>query len=329
MANQISILGLGQIGSSIGLALEDKTDKLFRVGHDRDITFANQSKKMNAIDKIAINIHGAVKDADIIVMALPYDQIRETFEMITEDLKEDVVFLDTCPIREKPALWAKEILPTHVHYLGFTPILNSEYLHQFQSGVSGAQKDLFQTGRFAISAGPNLPGEAISLAGNLADYMGATLTFVDQNELDGIMATIHTAPQLVAAAMASVPFNQSGWRDMRSFTGKPFTQVSTPLLNMDSSESIAKSAVDNKENLTRILNEVIEQLQAIREAVQEGDDGSLSSFLNGLVSEWEFWWEGRILYDWDTRMTPDEVSNYSGILDRTFGFLRGSRKEKK
>ena len=36
MTIQISIIGLGQIGASIGLALKDKKDLLLRVGHDID-----------------------------------------------------------------------------------------------------------------------------------------------------------------------------------------------------------------------------------------------------------------------------------------------------
>ncbi len=36
MAVQLTIVGLGQIGTSVGLALADQTELLYRVGHDLD-----------------------------------------------------------------------------------------------------------------------------------------------------------------------------------------------------------------------------------------------------------------------------------------------------
>ena len=77
MKTQISILGLGQIGTSIGLALTKYKDKVHRVGHDKYRVSANNAKGVDAVDKITLTLSGAVKDADIVLLALPFHEIHE------------------------------------------------------------------------------------------------------------------------------------------------------------------------------------------------------------------------------------------------------------
>ena len=66
MTIQITIVGLGQIGGSIGLALSEKQDLLHRVGHDKEHIIAQQAKKMNAVDSVSLNLPNAVENADVI-----------------------------------------------------------------------------------------------------------------------------------------------------------------------------------------------------------------------------------------------------------------------
>lgn len=74
MTTQITIIGLGQIGTSIGLALAKQKESILRVGHDKESKTARTAKKMGAVDKVFINLFSAVENADFIVLALPLDQ---------------------------------------------------------------------------------------------------------------------------------------------------------------------------------------------------------------------------------------------------------------
>ena len=95
MTIQLTIIGLGQIGASIGLALAEKGELLQRVGHDRERRIANYAEKIGAVDRIENNLPRAVQNADLVVLSLPVDQIRETMEFIAEVLQEDCVVMDT------------------------------------------------------------------------------------------------------------------------------------------------------------------------------------------------------------------------------------------
>ena len=65
MAVQLTIVGLGQIGTSVGLALADQTELVYRRGHDREHSAARRAEKMGALDKVSINLPSAVSEADI------------------------------------------------------------------------------------------------------------------------------------------------------------------------------------------------------------------------------------------------------------------------
>ena len=111
MAVQITIIGMGQIGTSIGLALAEHKDLVLRVGHDKELRVANHAKQMGALDKVDINIPHAVEEAGIVVLALPLDQVRRTLEVVGQCMKQDAVLIDTSPVKQTVLGWAKELLP--------------------------------------------------------------------------------------------------------------------------------------------------------------------------------------------------------------------------
>ena len=111
MTVQITIIGLGQIGASAGLALAEHKNLLHRVGHDKDPGVAKQAKKMDAVDDIKSNLPAAVREAKIVLLSLPVHEIRATLETIAKDLPSGAVVMDTAPVKEAVSKWAQEILP--------------------------------------------------------------------------------------------------------------------------------------------------------------------------------------------------------------------------
>ena len=128
MTVQITIVGLGQIGTSIGLALADHQEIVYRVGHDREISIAKYAQKMGALDKTKINLPSAVEDADLVILSLPMDQIHEMLSVIAPELKPGAVVMDTGPLKEVVAGWALEILPEEPLLLKMPLVRNKNLL---------------------------------------------------------------------------------------------------------------------------------------------------------------------------------------------------------
>jgi prephenate dehydrogenase len=200
MTVQITIIGMGQIGTSIGLALAKHTDQVFRVGHDRELSAANRAKALGALDRVDINIPHAVEEAGLVILAVPLDQVRETLKSVAQDLRPDVVVMDMAPVKETVLSWAKELLPAHAHYVGLVPVISPSYLQTHDSGAEAAHADLFQNGLLAIVSQRGTPSEAIKLAADLSQLLGAEHLFIDPVELDSMMAATHLLPQLIGLA---------------------------------------------------------------------------------------------------------------------------------
>lgn len=320
MGVQITIIGLGQIGASMGLALKDKKDQLVRVGHDLEIEVARQAEKMGAIDRLDINLPHSVQSADLVVLALPLDQMRETMQIIAPDLRENCVVIDTSPAKETMAAWATELLPENRHYVGLTPLINPAYLHSTDLGIKAAHSDLFQDGLMAIVAPPRADPAAIQLASDLTRLLGATPLFSDPLEVDGLMAATHLLPQLMAAALLNATIDQPGWREGRKFAGSAYAKSTAAAVQSWDANSLAAAALSNRNNTLRVLDSAIAALYAIRNDLEAQDEGSLGELLKQAYNGRQTWWKGRQSKEWIHEDAPGmEMPNMPGMIGRLFG----------
>ncbi|HSQ40138.1 MAG TPA: prephenate dehydrogenase/arogenate dehydrogenase family protein, partial [Anaerolineales bacterium] len=124
MTIQVTIIGLGQMGGSIGLALAAHKEKIQRVGHDKDADAARAAQKAGAVDTVQFNLPASVEQADIVILSLPLNEVRDTLNFIRADLKEGAVVLDISPSRRQAEAWARETLPSGRYYLGLIPAIN-------------------------------------------------------------------------------------------------------------------------------------------------------------------------------------------------------------
>lgn len=328
MTVQITIVGLGQIGGSIGLALAEHKEMFLRVGHDRELDVARQAIKLGAIDKSSINLPSAVRDADIVLLALPIDQIRETLEIIAPDLREHAVVLDTAPVKEVVTAWAKELLPPNRHYVGLTPVLNPSYLLMPDSGINAARADLFHHGMLCIVTPPGTASEAIKLSADLTRLVGATALFVDPVENDSLMAATHILPQLVSAALLNATVDQPGWYEARKIAGRSYAEVTNPAVMLSEPQTLSSSALVTRENVLRVMDAMIASLQALRNDIAQEDSQALVGRLERAQQGGELWWSQRQAAKWseESSQAPD-ISTSSEIFGRMIGF--GGRKKKK
>jgi prephenate dehydrogenase len=90
---QVAVLGLGLIGASIGLGLRrwasaQKGGPALRVvGYDHDLNRQRQAGGLKAVDVEARDLPSAVREADLVVLAVPVGAIEEVMRDISRHLK--------------------------------------------------------------------------------------------------------------------------------------------------------------------------------------------------------------------------------------------------
>jgi prephenate dehydrogenase len=328
MTVQITIIGLGQIGASAGLALSNQKSILTRVGHDKEPNVARRAKQIDAVDRTEYNLHAAVADADLVLLTLPMDQICETLEMIREDLREGAVVMDTAPVKETVAGWAGQYLPQGRHYVGLIPVLNPVYLHELDTGIDAAHADLFQRGLIAIVSPPGANSESIKLAADLTRLLGSTALFADTAEMDGIIASTYLLPQLLSAALLNVTVDQPGWREGRKLAGRAYAEATSPMLQPTSPAALAWSAVYNHDNTVRVIDGLVAALLTLRNDIQKQDNQALTERLARAQAGRETWWQQRQAGDWINEEYPgsDNVPRAGDVFGNLLGIRRKPKK---
>jgi prephenate dehydrogenase len=328
MTVQLTIIGLGQIGTSLGLALASQTQQITRIGHDRELSVAKQAEKLGAIDKVVHNLHSAVEGADIVFLAIPVDQIRVTLEQIAPDLKSGAVVLDTSPVQSAITNWAVELLPEDRHYVSFVPTLNPAYLLEIGSGIDLAHTDLFKNGLVFISSPAGTDPDAIRLASDLSALVGAHTMFADPMETDGLSTSTHLVPRLASAAILNALIDQPGWTEGRKLAGRVFALMTEPVLHMDETKVLGKAAILNRDHVVRVINDMMLSLRDLRDAVAEEDEETLEQLLKHAQKGREEWWQQRQTANWDRSKDAPKMPSSGEVMSRFFGF-RGKKKEEK
>ena len=325
MPAQITIIGLGQVGASIGLALAAHKDSVVCVGHDKDFSIERAAQQKGAVDKTEHNLPKAVRDARLVLLALPVHQVRETLEFIAPDLMKGTVVVDTSPIKSEVANWAKEILPEGCYYVGLVPTIAAEFLNETGAGLDSAKADLFKDSIFLVDAPAGTPGDALQLVTNLIKLAGANFMIADFVESDGLMASAYLLPQLVSAALVNATINQPGWQETRKVAERAYHSTTSM---QDDPETLRMLSLHNRENITRVLNTMITSLVELRDDIEDGNEKAVKAHLQDAYKGREEWLNDRFAATWVDKKTPplEKIS----LKERLFGSMLGrSPKDKK
>jgi len=331
MALTVGLIGLGQIGASFGLALGNQKQGIKRIGHDIEHAIARRAEKNGAVDKANFNLPGTVRGADFVILSIPMDQVRSTLEAIALDLRENCVVFDTSPVKSDVLAWAKEILPPDRHFVGLTPVISGSYIQGHEKGVDAAKADLFKQGLLGIVSSPGTPERALKLATDLAGIVGADHMIMDPLEVDSMMTSLHVLPQLSANALLQATVNQPGWFDARKLSGRPFAQQVQAASNADEPAALAAAAISSRENTVRVIDNLIQALIDLREAVKDGDLEDLTEQLDEARQAHLAWFGERLQGQWMARelSQASELPKPGDFLGQMIGIRPRDQKQKK
>ncbi len=122
--------------------------------------------------------------------------------------------------------------------------------------------------------------------------------FTDPVEADGLSAATHLLPQLAGAALIDSTTSEPGWTEARKVAARPYAAVTGALAYHDESRSLGDAALSNRENTVRALDAYMASLQELRDRIADGDQESVTGFLDRAVKAHDLWLHERIKADW-------------------------------
>ncbi|HWQ45446.1 MAG TPA: prephenate dehydrogenase/arogenate dehydrogenase family protein [Longilinea sp.] len=304
MTKQITIIGLDQIGLAVCRALEPHKANWKRIGLDRSPQHMGEVSKLNVFDSIALQLQSAVADADILLLAVPFDEVYETMQAAAPYLKQGVLVIDTSNIHKPVLNKAKEILKPENPCVKMSLAVNFFAPESDPKGGSS----LLRGAQAFITSLPGTSGEAIQAAEDLAALIGVTSVLADADEMDGIAAGVEQLPRLNAVLLAHMLTSQSGWREGGKAAGEAF-YLATQLLEAPEERELFGAAVwENRENVIRILETLEAESQALRQQLVHGKRESIETYWQDTAKARKEWVARRATGLWDLNASQPKLS---------------------
>ncbi|MCC7354621.1 MAG: prephenate dehydrogenase [Anaerolineae bacterium] len=286
---RITIVGLGLVGTSFGLALRRMKGEFELVGHDRDPGAANLAKQRGALDRTEWNLPRACEGASLIILALPLGEMRKSLQAIAPDLAPGTVITDTANLKTPVLGWADELLPAGVSFVGGDPILHVT--------SQSASPDLFRDAVYCLASSPKASDEAIRLVANLVTELGAKPLFIDAAEHDGLLTAVAHLPTIMAAALSSATADSPPWREVRRLAGDIYEGATR--LPDESAASLRDLCLNNEANIARWIDTYVAALLAWKETITSADAERIEQAFVQVIAARQKWVSDRAEGRWD------------------------------
>jgi prephenate dehydrogenase len=289
---RITIIGLGLIGSSLGMALRNADPKesalgaVEIIGYDRDPAVTRESRGRLAIDRPARSLAEAIDGTDIIVLATPVQTIRAVMQDLVPLLAEGMVVTDVASTKLLVGQWAAELLPSQVDFIGGHPMAGRE-----QSGPKAAKPDLFKDAIYCLTAGPRTRAVAIDAVDALVRTVGAKPYYIEAAEHDAYVAGISHLPLLLSSTLVSVTGASSGWKELAALASTGFRDVSR--LASGDPQMQSDILMTNPHGLTRWIDAYIAELSTMRAAIEQGRADEVGAMLQRAKQTRDEWLAAR------------------------------------
>jgi prephenate dehydrogenase len=304
--HKIAIIGLGQIGASIGLGLRSKIKGIEITGHDIEPTTAGKARKIGAVDKISYSLPKSLEGASIVIICVPVEAVKQIFEEIATSLEEGTIVTDTSSTKIQVMQWAEEILPKTVDFIGGHPMAGVE-----TPGIDGAEEGLFEGATYGIFPPVDVRPESIDAIVSLISILKAKPLFIDPVEHDSLVAGVSHLPIALSINLINATTQSPSWREMSRLAAGSFRDVSRLASgSVDMHHSIFST---NRDSILRWLDSFDIHLKEFRKAVEEGGD-DLRDLLETAYQSRSDWLSGKVESDNSMDNVPTASENMLGML---------------
>lgn len=269
---KVTIIGLGLIGGSMGLALKAANlPNLTVVGHDLESAAMKTALKRGAVDKTEDTLDDAVAGARMVVLAAPPLAVRLLLDDISDLVPEHCVVTDVSSTKADVMRWAKQYLPDTVSFIGGHPMAGRE-----DSGINFADKDLFRGKAYAVIPSPRATEGAVKSVMGLVSILGAEPVFIDAEEHDQYVAAISHMPMVLSSALFTLVRNTQAWPEIAPLTGPAFRDLTRlasgdPQMNHD-------ICITNPDGVVHWIDRVIGELRRYRDMIMDNNEELFTTF---------------------------------------------------
>jgi prephenate dehydrogenase len=275
----LTIVGVGLIGGSIGLAAKQRGLAKHILGVGRRRASLQQALARGAVDEVFVDFSEAVNRADVAVFCTPVDMIAEQILAAAPQCKAGALLTDAGSTKAALVRGLAGRLPAGVSFVGSHPLAGSE-----KRGPEHADANLFDGKLTVITPTAETKKAVVDRASTFWRALGSDVRIMDPEEHDRALALTSHVPHLVAAALVSLlkselfPLTATGFRDTtRVAAGDPALWTGIVLQNrqpvLAGLQLLAESLDRFREALTRsdrvTLDRLLAESKLMRDALEK------------------------------------------------------------
>jgi prephenate dehydrogenase len=269
---KVTLVGVGLLGGSLGLALRKRRLAASVVGFVRRPASVVECEGLGAVDLATLDLARAVAGAELIVLCTPIAQMRPLVEQMLPALRRGAVVTDVgsvkgSVVRGLEALVAK----AGAQFVGSHPMAGAEKM-----GVAAARADLFAGAVCVVTPTSKSRPAAVRKVGQLWKAVGCRLLHLKPELHDKLVGRSSHLPHVVAAQLANLILNPQHPAEQGMLCANGFRD--TTRIAASSPEMWRDIALANRKNLLGALEGFIAALQEFRRDLKAGDGQAVAKF---------------------------------------------------
>lgn len=283
---QITLVGVGLLGGSLGLAVKKRGLAGRVVGLVRRPESVTECGNLGVVDEATLDPKAAIKDADLIVHCAPISQMRALTEKFLPFMKPGAIVTDVGSVKECVVDDLERLIAeAGGHFVGSHPMAGGE-----QTGVAHSREDLFEGATVVVTPTPDSAAESVAKIDAFWTELRASILKTTPAEHDRIVAMCSHMPHVAAAAVVAVVLSDSGGLpSIQQACGSGFrdtTRIASgdPVMWRD-------IVLENRENVSAAIGELIAKLQGIKSLLDDADldPGVVEAMLSEAKSSRDDW----------------------------------------
>jgi prephenate dehydrogenase len=283
---KITIIGVGLLGGSIGLAVKRRKLARQTAGFVRRTASLKDCERAGAVDFATTDLLAAVWDADLVILCTPLAQMRSRVREMLPALKRGAIVTDVGSVKASVVCELESLIQkSGAHFIGSHPMAGAE-----KTGVSAARADLFASTVCIVTPTQKTNPAALKKVERFWRAVGSRVLELKPEIHDALVSRSSHLPHVVAATLASHVLSPAQPRHQAALCANGFRD--TTRIASGSPEMWRDIALANRKNLGRSLDVFIGDLQKFQRLVKKGDATAITKFFETAKKRRDNWCAG-------------------------------------
>jgi prephenate dehydrogenase len=265
---QVTIIGVGLIGGSLGMILKRQRLADSVIGVGRRVENLKAAVELQAIDRYVADASAAVRHSDLVVLATPVDTYEQHLQAWGAALPSGCIVSDVGSVKGPLVSLAERLIPPRARFVGAHPIAGKE-----KTGVTAGSPELFRGAKCVLTPTERTDREALGTMRLLWETAGSTVISMDAFFHDRLLGAVshlpHVAAYCLINALTEVQERMLAGQDTLAYSGGGLRD--TTRIAASSPEMWRDIFLWNRENIITMIETYERHLHRLKTLIQTAD----------------------------------------------------------